>query len=507
MSEAAQAWPGLDRALAYLKSEIEDKPREPGSRVPTVRMLSRAAGVATHTMCEALRQLEKRGLVHTIPKRGTYYQKPPEAPSQASAEEKWEQLSSRIERDILAGHYRPGSALPQQRELQGHYGVSYPTMRKALDILERKGVLFAFKRGFRVAPARKVAGRASLICIGLGDETGRLLTQNPRFQEFVFALQNASALNQIKLNLIGHHPRLGLASLFDRIESLRSQNAVIGFVMWNSHLPLPSFLKALAYVKAFGQPVAIMDEKNNLDFDQPLLNDGPVRAFTIAGISAGRQIARYLLGMGHRQLAFLSSYHREGWSQRRWRGVQEIFRTAGHPENAHLMAIDEPDGLWEPDHCPEPLRPMYDHFRELLADLRTTAKSFPAAHHLNYAQQNNEKLLCDLRMAIQMQHLLDDLSTRQGMTAIIAANDDMALVAMEHLKRKGLQIPTTLSIVGFDDSIRATHFGLTSYNFNLPSMAQRIIAFIRNPGLREFSGKTLVECEGFIMERESAGSI
>lgn len=506
-AQANTSHSGLNRALTYLKNEIELKPVEPGSRLPTVRALARAAGVATLDMSEALRRLEMRGIVHTVPRRGTFFQRAPEKPAPQTAEEKWEALAARLESDILSGHFRPGASLPQQRELQEHYGVSYPTLRKALEILARKGVLFAFKRSYRVAPARKALGKAAILCIGLGDETGRLLIQNPRFQEFFFALQSAAALNQIRLSHLGHHPRQGLASLFARIETLRSQHACIGFVLWNTHVPLSIFLKTLAHVKGFGQPVAVMDEKNNLDSDQHLLQDGLIRVFTLAGISAGRQIARYLLGLGHRQVAFLSCYHAEAWSQRRWRGVQEVFRAAGRPEDAHLLALDASDTLWDPDQSPPALQAVYRRFRDFLADVRAAAKHSPASHHLVYLQQNNEKLMRDLQMAMQMRELLDELSEKKGVTACIAANDDMALVATEHMQRKGITVPGGLSIIGLDDSIRATHFGLTSYNFNFPAIAQRLVAFIRNPRLREFFNKPVLECEGFIMERESTGVV
>lgn len=503
MAESSSPPTGLQRALAYLHDEIELKPGPPGTRLPTVRRLAQAAGVATRILCEALADLEKRGVVQSVPKRGVYFQRAPEPAPPASSEEKWELLSARIERDVLAGHFRPGTSLPQQGELQQHYGVSYPTLRKALEILARRGVLFPYKRGFRVAPARQVLGQASLICIGLGDETGRLLIQNPRFQEFVFALQNAAAIQQIRLTLIGHTPRQGLASLFDRIAALRAQQSCIGFVLWNTHVPLAAFLKTVAHVKGFGQPVAVMDEKNNLDLDQPLLQDGAIRSFTLAGVGAGRQIARYLLGLGHRRVAFLSCYHGEGWSQRRWRGVQEVFRTGGQSDNLRLLSLDESDALWEPQHSPPALRGIYEHFRTFLTDVRQAAKTYPAAHQLLYLQQNNEKLMRDLRMAMNMHPLLDALAEDKGITACIAANDDMALVALEHLQRRGLQIPAHLSLIGLDDSLRATHFGLTSYNFNFPSIAQRIVAFIRNPASREFAGKPVLECEGLIMERES----
>jgi len=495
-----------ERARAYLQDEIVGKSRLPGSRLPTLRELAKSAGVSNLAMQRALAELEARKIVVSLPKRGFYYLSLPEKSPPAISLKKWELIATRLERDILAGLFRPGTSLPQLRELQAAYGATYATLRKVLDKLVQTGVLYPFKRNHRVAPARQMAGHSALICIGLGDETGRLLIQNPRFQEFVFALQNAAALNQIRLLLIGHPPRQGLAALFKRIQTLRSQYACIGFVLWNTHLPVDIFLKTVAHVKPFQKPIAVMDEMNNLPMTPALWQDGQIRSFTLAGITAGRQIARYLLGLGHKHVGFLSCYHAEGWSQARWSGVEEIFRTAGYGGQAKLFALNEGDSALDPLASSPALSGMHRHFKQYLEDASELTKLYPSAHQLIYLQQSHEKLMRDMFMAMHLQPLLEAMLREKGMTACIAANDDMALVAMEYLQKQGRRIPEDLSIIGLDDSIKAAHFGVTSYNFNFPALAQRMMAFIRNPKLREYNGRMVLESEGSIMDRGSTRS-
>ena len=53
------------------------------------------------------------------------------------------QLMERIERNILSGVYRPGDRLPAVRELAQEAAVNPNTMQKALQELERSGLVYA----------------------------------------------------------------------------------------------------------------------------------------------------------------------------------------------------------------------------------------------------------------------------------------------------------------------------------------------------------------------------
>jgi len=45
-----------------------------------------------------------------------------------------------------------------------------------------------------------------------------------------------------------------------------------------------------------------------------------------------------------------------------------------------------------------------------------------------------------------------------GSTAIVAANDQMALGLLHGLRSRGLRVPEDISVIGYDDQPEAAHF-------------------------------------------------
>lgn len=58
-----------------------------------------------------------------------------------SAEKLSQSVSRQIELLILRGILRPGERLPAERDLAERLGVSRPSLREALEVLEAKGLL------------------------------------------------------------------------------------------------------------------------------------------------------------------------------------------------------------------------------------------------------------------------------------------------------------------------------------------------------------------------------
>jgi len=82
---------------------------------------------------------------------------------------------------------------------------------------------------------------------------------------------------------------------------------------------------------------------------------------------------------------------------------------------------------------------------------------------------------------------LDLLSSQQPFTAIVAANDSMAIGALHALREKGLRVPQDMSVVGFDDSTYAayTYPPLTTVRQDFAVMAllatEYLVALIEKP--------------------------
>ncbi len=53
----------------------------------------------------------------------------------------WQTVLSRVESDLLEGRLRPGERLPPERELAAQLGVSRPSVREALRVLEVMGLV------------------------------------------------------------------------------------------------------------------------------------------------------------------------------------------------------------------------------------------------------------------------------------------------------------------------------------------------------------------------------
>lgn len=72
----------------------------------------------------------------------------------------WQQLTEQVALRILTGEYPPGSRLPAVRELAAQAGVNPNTMQRALQELEREGLVYSQRTAgrFVTEEAEKIAG-------------------------------------------------------------------------------------------------------------------------------------------------------------------------------------------------------------------------------------------------------------------------------------------------------------------------------------------------------------
>lgn len=67
------------RVADAIAGQIERGELAPGARLPGEDDLAREYGVASHTIRRATKELRERGLVHTLPSKGTFILAPPAA--------------------------------------------------------------------------------------------------------------------------------------------------------------------------------------------------------------------------------------------------------------------------------------------------------------------------------------------------------------------------------------------------------------------------------------------
>lgn len=170
-----------------------------------------------------------------------------------------------------------------------------------------------------------------------------------------------------------------------------------------------------------------------------------------------RAAVEHLIGLGHSRIAFITGSSYTGQSQERQRGYQDALKQAGiRPVKSLVVQGDF-----------------------------TQSGGFEAAQQL--------------------------LAQPKRPTAIFAANDAMAIGAMDALKERGLQIPGDVSVVGFDDSPASNHVypRLTTVRQPLSDIGEQavrlILQRIRGSSPAEGGDDAPIELPSTLVIRDSCG--
>jgi LacI family transcriptional regulator len=168
---------------------------------------------------------------------------------------------------------------------------------------------------------------------------------------------------------------------------------------------------------------------------------------------AARAAVEHLLGLGHRRIAFIAGTSFTGQSEERQRGYEDALRAAG-------IAI-------------EPAYQRQGDFNDASGFVETQAL----------------------------------LALPQPPTAIFAANDAMAFGALDALSTAGLKVPDDVSVVGFDDVIRAAfvHPKLTTVRQPLHEIAIRAVAELVGAIRDGRAGGLRIELPARLVIRDSTG--
>lgn len=169
--------------------------------------------------------------------------------------------------------------------------------------------------------------------------------------------------------------------------------------------------------------------------------------------TAARAAVEHLLSLGHRKIAFIAGTSFTGQSEERQRGYEDALEKAGITLNPDWIRKGE--------------------FTEVTGFVQTQ----------------------------------DLLALKDPPTAIFAANDAMAFGAMDAISAAGLKVPDDLSVVGFDDIIRAAfvHPKLTTLRQPLNEIAVRAVNELVNAIRNNRAEGFRIELPARLVVRESTG--
>jgi DNA-binding GntR family transcriptional regulator len=139
VGELLTGWRIFPLIVDRLRKRITSGQYPAGDALPSEAELCAEFRVARNTVRRALGLLEAEGLILTIPSKGRLVRHrdcPPVA-----VPYRYAQIAFDLREQIRAGVLAVGAALPSETELRRRYGTSRNTVRNALMLLEREGVI------------------------------------------------------------------------------------------------------------------------------------------------------------------------------------------------------------------------------------------------------------------------------------------------------------------------------------------------------------------------------
>ena len=301
---------------------------------------------------------------------------------------------------ILSGEYAGERSLPREVDLAREFGVARNTLRRALEELEKEGLIRRVKsRGTFVRGPK--TGEATYLLI-LNDDGG---IENP-YQYIVPYLQTAAELSGIGLEI---SCRRFLESLPpDRGASTLLESGVSGAIVLANNMRKTDPLYGI--LKASRLPVLL---PHGAKWDHEMTG------FAVLRIDFARSLKdafQYLSELGHRRIAVLakgSAEHGSLWNQALlWEGLL-------HDKNDFIAVRDYS------------LNAYFAMLRELgLSD---------DPHLLQFSRGT------PLEIRRNMDTLL---KLPDPPTALIGFSDFYAMYAMQELKVRGIRIPEEISVLG-----------------------------------------------------------
>jgi len=492
----------VSRALDFVRRAVEGR----SGRLPPIAQLAASAGVSYVTMWKALREARRQGLVDGVPGRRftAAASEPAQQPELLPDKPGWQQLRDRIRADLYDSAHGVTAVLHDRKALLRRYGVSYASLRRALESLCRDGRIERHGRSYRARTLVSLRPTARIALVSPGSSAGMVDIVPTWGQEFYRAVERDCSERHIALDMLVayvHRGRPQVISARRRVPvPLSRQSDVLGYLVVPPLWPL-WYSGVMALLAATGKPVATFTTFTQLDdlLAQPA--SVPCRAFQLAGDERpGRAIGDFLLQLGHRRVAYVTSNPDAAWSQGRCRGLSQAFAEAGFPDAvlvwpAETVRDDYP--AYQRD-----LRRL--NLGPFMAYAAAMVRRFP-----NSAAASWTSLNVDLRDHLsheRTQHALRPVLRKtltSGATALVGCNDAVALAVLDYAhSRQAPSVPARLSVVGFDDSLGALFSELTSYNFNVSGAERRAVDFLLHPEPGRGPGR-IHYVAGFIVERGS----
>lgn len=317
-------------------------------------------------------------------------------PTSAGTVPKYEQIIQDLLRHIRNGDFSYSVPLCTERQLSLDYQVSRITSKRAITELEQRGILYR-RRG----AGSFVCPEAGTTPPSAGEETRTVAFLLP------FDITKGGLPDTVEVinSLFSAHEYF-MAIYVSNKNYAKERNALKILLNQNIsgliYYPLRDriYLDLLNSFILSGKPVVILDKSTNCPYLSNIISDN---------VEGGRLLAEHLIGLGHKNIAFLSNASIEDTSS-----VRDRF-------GGMIAQLKASKLFLNPDYVAGPFG------------------------DLNEANASCEHGNARLNEAVKKLY-------QAGATAIIAENDEIAYYTLISCHELGIRVPEDLSVCGFDNN-------------------------------------------------------
>ncbi len=497
--------PATQKATEYIESLLK---RTDISVLPSIREMAGMCGVSAATVWKIVSRLQKENRLVTRwgneIRVGGKSVKDKQSQKKLKVD-KWEDVREQCKKEFLSGNVRAGTSLPSIKELEKRYQTSYFTIKKVLDTLIASGKIESDGRKYRIAGSRlSRQWRPVIVVICAGTQPGIPKIVTEREREFYQSLTIELSQSQLELRYMIYQDWEGEPVFYSKDNCLHSRppedDSVFGYTVLSWHMK--NLQECLFKLNHINKPVAVWLESEH---QNAVNNAGNNKRFFNVGYTAnpGKDMAEHLLRLGHREIAFISPFHKSSWSKMRLSGIIDAFSRQGPGYKVHQFTLPNSESEW--DFTNQVVQ--RNDFHEVFNLQGIIGETDPClTKRVENIRNEGIKLLRDSLILKELKPFLDYVYSNPSITALVGVNDHCALLSLDYLKGCGINVPSRLSLAGFDNSFDALINGLTSYSFNTHFMVHSMIEYITGSLDFEKSAKVTF-FDGTIIERTTTANI
>lgn len=512
--------PGIKRACEFLSAMKQENGIH---LLPPIRSLAKSAGVSFVTMWKALKHLQENGVIVSdsngnrlfSSKENVFEKIETKIPqSQRFDEQNFSSsrhhITEKLYKDIVTGRFAGNERLPSYKELQRLYNVSFATLKKSLTSLVNQKIIEPCTNGYSIPSLTGNTGHARIVAIGCGWEDGKIWVDY-QDKSYFRVLESECIRMNIHLDLIVYYRcqgRLRFVHTASGKDYDLSDRTILGyiFIVANHDNTPEEVLEKLAGLK---RNVAVLDVVGGWKVPRCARDNIMIQYFTAtASVLPAKRVAQYLLGKGHRKIAFFSPFHRALWSQQRFNTINEMFNRA-EIVNGVIPFVDD-NYAYQWDYLKNPVhQEEVKSFASTYAEWRNETQEtfFKKFGNLGYSifKYITQWNCASGEIYEKMKPLFEKALHYPSISAWVMANDFSATIAIDFLKEHNIRVPEDLSIISFDNTIDAMEYQLTSYDFNNHGIITLMLRSILAPNtVKPGRRGECIEVDGTLVIRRSS---